>query len=97
MDNINDENMHLIVEDENGEQLDCEVIMFYDCLENGIKYVFYTDNKMDEDGEFNIYASRFLGLSDAGEIQIGEIESDDEWSLLDDVLEKAREGLENEG
>ena len=92
---INDENMHLTVLDENGEKLDCEVIMLYDCLDNNIKYVFYTDNLLDEDGEYNIYASRFLGLED-GEIQIGDIESDDEWALLDDVLEEARKGLETE-
>ena len=55
----------------------------------------YTDNLLDEDGEFNIYASRFLGIED-GEIQIGDIESDDEWALLDDVLEEARKGLEKE-
>ena len=95
MDNIYDENMHLTVADENGEPLDCEVIMYYDCLDNGKKYVFYTDNLLDEDGEFNIYASRFLGIED-GEIQIGDIESDDEWALLDDVLEEARKGLEKE-
>ena len=94
MDNINDENMHLVVEDENGEQLDCEVIMYYDCLDNGIKYVFYTDNLLDEDGEYNIYASRFLGIDD-GEIQIGDIESEEEWALLDDVLDQAKQGLED--
>ena len=41
---INDENMHLTILDENGEKLDCEVVMYYDCLDNGLKYVFYTDN-----------------------------------------------------
>ena len=97
MDSVNDENMHLIVEDENGEQLDCEVLMYYDCLDNGLKYVFYTDNLLDEDGEYNIYASRFLGIDDSGEIQIGDIESEEEWALLDDVLDQAKMGLENKG
>ena len=89
---IKDENMHIIVKDENGEDLDCEVVMFYDCFENGLKYVFYTDNQIDDDGDYNMYASRFLGIEDE-KIQIGNIESDEEWDLLDNALEQARAGL----
>lgn len=89
---INDENMHLTVMGENGEPLDCEVVMYYSCEKNNINYVFYTDNMQDEDGDFNMYASRFLGIED-GNIKIGDIESEDEWALLDDALEQARNGL----
>ena len=89
---INDENMHIVVVGPDGENLDCEVVMFYDCLANGLKYVFYTDNLLDEDGEYNLYASRFLGIED-DQIQIGDIESEEEWDLLDSVLDQARDGL----
>lgn len=89
----NEENMHITVLDEDGNEKDCEILMFYDCLENGRKYVFYTDNEVDEDGDYNMYASRFLGL-EGEDVQIGDIESEEEWDLLDNVIEKAREGLD---
>ena len=91
---IKDENMHLTILDENGEKLDCEVVMYYDCLDNGLKYVFYTDNLLDEDGEYNMYCSRFLGIED-DQIKIGDIESDEEWDLLEEVLDQAKAGLES--
>ena len=93
MPEIEDQNMHLTVLDEDGVERDCEIIMFYDCLENGIKYIFYTDNELDENGELNLYASRLLNL-EGEDIKIGDIESEEEWALLDDVLEKAKEGFE---
>ena len=89
---INDENMHLTVNAENGDPLDCEVVMYYSCEKNNKDYVFYTDNLLDADGDYNMYASRFLGIDD-GKIKIGDIESEDEWALLDDALEQARNGL----
>lgn len=88
----NENNMHLLVTDEDGNEKDCEAIMYYYCKDNQKDYVFYTDNETDEDGDINIYASRFLGIED-GEIQIDMIEDENEWALLDDALEKAKLGL----
>lgn len=93
MPEFEDQNMRLTVLDADNNEIECEILMFYDCLDNGIKYIFYTDNELDEDGEYNMYASRFLGL-DGDNVQIGDIESEEEWALLDDVIEKARAGLE---
>lgn len=94
MEEFNDENMHIQVVDPNGVEKDCEIIMTYQCMQNGIDYVFYTDNELDDDGELNIYASRLLNLSENG-IEIGDIENDEEWDLLENVLEEARKGLES--
>lgn len=77
---------------EYGETIECEVIMSYNCLQNGIDYVFYTDNSYDEDNNLNLYASRYLGEED-GKMILEEIDDENEWSLLDKVLEQAKEGL----
>ena len=58
------ENRHITMVDENGEELDCEIVMFYQSTENGNQYVFYTDNTLDEDGLYNFYASRYIGGED---------------------------------
>ena len=89
-----DENMHITIEGDDGEKLDCEVVMYYSCDQNNIDYVFYTDNEKDEDGDYNLYASRFLGFED-GEIVIGDIETDEEWDLLEDALDQAKDGVNN--
>lgn len=90
---FNDENMHIVVQNEDGEELDCEVIMYYKCLDNGIDYVFYTDNMEDENGELSFYASRFLGI-DNDQIQIGDIETEEEWALLENVMQQVKSSLQ---
>ncbi len=78
--------------DENDEEIDCEIVMSYFCEENGKDYVFYTDNRYDTDGNLNLYASRYLGVED-DEIKVGDVESEEEWALLDEALEEAKRGL----
>lgn len=75
-----------------GEEVECEIIMSYICDVNNKAYVFYTDNNYDEEGNLNLYASRYLGESD-GNISLESIEDDEEWKLLDEALNKAKEGL----
>ena len=80
-------------ENDIGEIIECEVVMIYHSIENDHDYVFYTDNTYDKNNELNLYASRYLGEND-GKMILEEIEDEDEWELLDEVLEKAKEGLE---
>ncbi len=79
--------------DEEGNEVLCDVLMTYLCEKNETNYVFYTDNSKDEDGNLNLYASRYIGVED-GNVQLEDIESEEEWSLLDEVLEEAKKGLE---
>ena len=81
---------------DDGETIECEVLMMYHCLQNDCEYVFYTDNTYDEDNYLNLYASRYLGEED-GNMILEEIFDEREWSLLDKALEKAKEGLGNNG
>ena len=84
-----DENRHITMVDENGEELDCEIVMYYLCDKNNTQYIFYTDNSIDENGLYNFYASRYLGEED-GELKLAGIESEEEWGLLEEALEIAR-------
>lgn len=79
---------------DDGEEIDCEVIMSYICDVNNKAYVFYTDNIYDDKGNLNLYASRYLGEDD-GNMVLESIEDEEEWKLLDDALESAKEGLIN--
>lgn len=83
----------LTLYDEDGNAIECEVVMSYACQTNGKEYIFYTDNSYDENGDLNLYASRYLGMED-GNMQLEEIDSEEEWSLLDVALEEAKKGIE---
>ncbi len=78
--------------DDDGQTIECEIVMSYISDVNNMIYVFYTDNKYDEEGSLNLYASRYLGEND-GNIELESIIDENEWNLLDEVLEKAKEGL----
>ena len=82
-----------IAYDDEGKEIECEIIMSYICENNNNTYVFYTDNTLDTDGSLNLYASRYLG-EDNGELELEEIEDEEEWNLLDEALELAKKGLD---
>ena len=75
--------------DDNGNEVTCEIIMTYECETNHKTYLFYTDNIEDEEGNINIYASIYLGEKE-GELNLKEITDEEEWKLLDKVIEEKR-------
>jgi len=78
--------------DDNGNEVECEIVMSYICDLNNRAYVIYTDNIMDENNNLNLYASRYIG-NEEGQLILEDIEDSQEWILLDDALKKAKEGL----
>ena len=89
---MNQEGRKFNCEDEYGDIIECEIIMSYICEKNNKNYVFYTDNNYDEEGNLNLYASRYLG-EDNGDIVLEEITDEAEWNLLDEALEEAKKGV----
>ena len=86
------ENKTFLATDEEGNEFECEVIMSYYCSSNNINYIFYTDNQFDKEGNLNFYASRYWGEDENGMI-LEEITDDNEWDLLENVLQEAKKGL----
>lgn len=89
-----EENRTFTAVDENGNEKECEVLMFYQNVENDKNYIFYTDNQLDQEGNLNFYASRYYGEDEKGMV-LEEIVDEDEWNSLETVLEEAKKGLEN--
>ena len=88
------ENKKITLLDDDGNEVEYEIKMIYLCNESGKNYAVYTDNTYDENGDLNLYASILVGEDENGEIQLEEIENEEEWELLDKVLESAKEGVE---
>ena len=88
---MNNEGRKFECYDDEGNVIECEVIMNYICEDNHKNYVFYTDNCYDEEGNLNLYASVYLGEENDHMI-LESITDENEWSILDKVLEEAKKG-----
>ena len=81
---MKDEKMIIKVVDENGKEIECEIITTFKDENSDINYIVYTDGTKDEEGDLEIYASRFV-LEDNNFILVP-IENDYEWDLIDNLL-----------
>ncbi|MCK5731869.1 MAG: DUF1292 domain-containing protein [Tenericutes bacterium] len=80
----------LVVTDDTGKELECVIIMTFESEEFEKNYVVY-QVKGDETGEF--FAASF-NPNDGNEGQLMQIESDEEWDLVEEVLENFLEDEE---
>jgi uncharacterized protein YrzB (UPF0473 family) len=80
----------LVVTDENGKEIECEVILTYDSEEFGKSFVVY-QIVGDESGEY--YAASF-NPEDGDEGKLSQVASDQEWDEIEEVLESFLEDEE---
>ena len=70
---------------EDGKEVVCDIVLTFRDDNNDINYIIYTDGTKDEDGELEIYASRYKQVD--GSFVLEEIVNDSEWDLIDNMLE----------
>ena len=79
--------------DDNGNVMQCEGLFSFQNADTGRHYIVYTDHAQDEDGNTKVYASIIdpgsvmsygSGLSAVG---LHPIESEEEWELIQAVLD----------
>jgi uncharacterized protein YrzB (UPF0473 family) len=80
----------LIITDEQGNDLEAVIIMTFESEEFGKSYLVY-QLKDDETGEY--FAASF-NPEDGDEGNLNPIETDDEWDLIEEVLESFLEDEE---
>ena len=80
----------LFVTDENGEELECVIVLTFDSDEFEKSYVVYR-LKDDESGEY--FAASF-DPEDGDEGRLLPIDTDEEWDLVEEVLENFLEDEE---
>lgn len=83
-----DENRKLTVVDENGQEIEMEIILTFH--ENDKDYVAYF-NPNDENEESEIYVSIY-----DGDGHLFSIESDEEWQMVEEVINCYFEDLKEE-
>jgi len=70
---------------EDGKEVVCDIVLTFRDENNDINYIVYTDGTKDEEGELEIYASRYVIENDSYVLK--DIESDYEWALIDNMLD----------
>ena len=75
--------------DENGQEKVYDVLFTFDSEETGKSYIVYTDNSKDETGNIQVFASTY-DPNDPN-AQLGSIETEKEWKVIETILETLQE------
>ena len=70
--------------DDEGKEVEYEVLFTFESNETNKNYVVYTDNEIDEDGNTKVYASIF-NPEEENPVLLP-IETDEEWKLIEGIL-----------
>ncbi len=70
---------------ENGEEINCEIVLTFKDYSNDINYIVYTDGTLDNNYNVEVYASRYILDNDS--YILNPIEQEYEWNLIDNILE----------
>ena len=76
----------IIAKDENGKEVEYEVLFEFYNEENNKNYVGYTDNKTDEFDNILVYASTFDPTGN--DKTLYPIETDEEWDVIETIFSK---------
>ena len=90
---MNDEKKGIftIVNDE-GKEIDCEILFTFDSDETKKSYIVYTDNTLDDEGSTKVYASVYdpTGQNPA----LMPIETEKEWLVIENILSSVQQKIE---
>lgn len=87
---MKNEEMTFKVLNDEGKEIECEVLFTFESEETGKNYIVYTDNSIDEDGNTKVFASIYN--PDEDETKLLPIETEKEWRIIETILEE----LQNE-
>ena len=89
----NEEVMTFKVMDDNGKEIECEVLFTFESDETKKNYIVYTDNTIDDDGNTKVYASVYNPNEE--ETKLMPIETDKEWKIIETILEEIQSEASN--
>ena len=79
---------------EEGKELECEVLFTFDSDETKKSYIVYTDNTTDEEGNTKVYASIYDPTGQDESLQ--PIESDKEWKIIETILSSIQQKIDEQ-
>lgn len=91
---FNKENNMLTITNDLGEKVECEILFTYKNEKTGVHYIAYTDNTEDDEGHTRVYASTFDPAEENP--QLLPIETDEEWAMIENILDSITEDTEGD-
>ncbi len=86
---MKEEKMTFTVFNDEGKEVECEVLFTFESEETGKNYMVYTDNTVDEEGNTKVYASIYE--PDKDETKLEPIETEKEWNIIETILTELQE------
>lgn len=90
---MKEETMTFKVINDEGKEIECEVLFTFESDETKKNYIVYTDNTVDEEGNTKVYASIYN--PDQDETKLLPIETDKEWKIIETILEELQKEAAN--
>ena len=84
---MNENEMFFTVYNDEGKEVECEVL--FTTERNGVNYIVYTDNTVDDDGDFRVYANVYDPTAE--DQPLLPIATEEEWNFLGQLLAKLQE------
>lgn len=92
-----EEKERIVIPDENGDEHLFEVLFTFDVEENGKSYmVLEPVGASEEDEEVEVFAFRFEDGEDEEDLALFPIETDEEWDMVEEMLNTFSEQEEEE-
>ena len=88
------DSMTFQVSNENGDIIECEILFTFENSKTQKNYIVYTDHTTDEEGKMRVFAATYDPTQSAGQLQ--PLETEEEWGIIQHLLENAEEHLLHE-
>ena len=89
-----EEKMTFKVTNEEGKEVEDEVLFTFDSDETKKSYMVYTDDSKDENGNTRVFASTYVQGEE--ETELFPIETDKEWKIIETILKELQEDAKGE-
>lgn len=83
---MQDEKMTFKVMNEEGKEVECEVLFTFESEETKKNYIVYTVNTTDEGGNTKVYASIYNPKEERSILY--PIETEEEWKIIETILDE---------
>ena len=79
-----DKSGKIIIKNDENEEIECDVLFTFDNNDTNKSYIVYTDNTKDDLGNIKVYANTYNEEDEEG--TLGNIETEEEWKLIEGIL-----------
>ena len=91
---MTNERMTFKVNDENGNEIECEVLFTFESDETKKNYIVYTDNSRDAEGNVQVFASIYSPNDE--KLKLSPIETEQEWKIIETIITSITEESKKE-